>query len=98
MDPRINSGRIQVFRFLKRDSSQLIIDWATSMLADGHDSPSLQILAGLVVPNTSIFEITDYLCKSLEELGIPILEEDNAIKAYAYEILIDLVKNRIEKE
>lgn len=91
---------IQVFRYLegKETRSPLFIDWATSLLEDGYDSPSLRVLAGFVPEENSIFEVESYLLKSLDELNFPILEEADAIKAYAYEILTGLVNYEIKKE
>lgn len=91
---------IQVFRYLEGKEitkSRLFIDWATSLLEDGYDSPSLRVLAGFV-PEENYFEVESYLLKSLDELNIPILEEADAIKAYAYEILTGLVNHEITKE
>lgn len=91
---------IQVFRYLegKETRSPLFIAWATSLLEDGYDSPSLRVLAGFVPGENSNFEVGSYLLKSLDELNIPILEEADAIKAYAYEILTGLVNHEITKE
>jgi hypothetical protein len=101
MKREITTGKIQAYRYLKRKkaNSQLFIDWAISLLEQGYDNPSLRILAGFVSEDyTSFFELESYLLKSLEELNIPVLGEDDAIKAYAYEILTDMVNNEIEKE
>jgi hypothetical protein len=101
MRSEISTGKIQVYRYLigKSTNGQLFIDWATSLLEQGYDSPSLRILAGFVSEDySSFFELESYLLKSLEELNIPVLGEDDAIKAYAYEILTEMVNNEIEKE
>ena len=68
------------------------------MLEKGDDSPSLRILAGLDSEIISPFEIEEYLLESLNELDIPILEEDAAIQSFTYELITEMINHEIEQE
>jgi hypothetical protein len=100
MKTEINTGKIQTYRYMegKKDNGQLFIDWASTLLMEGHDTPSLRILAGFVPKENSIFEIESYLLKTLEDLNIPVLTEDEAIKTYTFQILTEMVNGEIEKK
>jgi hypothetical protein len=59
------------------------VKWAVEALADGHDVPSIRILAGLDLdgwPNS--FEVEALMEDALRELGVP--ETDRATRARAY--------------
>jgi len=54
---------------LKHAREEEYVEWATHMLEEGHETPSLCILAGLE-PLLNHFEIQDYFKRSLRALGI----------------------------
>lgn len=58
------------------------IDWAAGALEGGSDSRHLRVLAGLD-RSVSAFEAEESFKKAREELGLPMLDRDEAIKAYA---------------
>ncbi|MCA1617990.1 MAG: hypothetical protein LC795_01460 [Acidobacteria bacterium] len=71
------------------------VDWAVEMLAQGSDSYSLRILAGLG-PSTSSFEAEGYFLRSARELGLRIPDSAGAVRAYACEIARELVEGRLD--
>jgi hypothetical protein len=70
-------------------------DWAGEMLARGHDSYSLRILAGLD-SFTSAFEAEDYFLRSARELGLRIPDPAEAVRAYACEIAREMLEGRLD--
>ena len=84
--------------FWKRALYQLpagdYVDWAGEMLVQGHDSPSLRILAGLQ-RLASTFEAEDYFLRSVRELGLSIPDPETAVRAYACEIARQIVDGRL---
>lgn len=55
------------------------VSWAVNALADGFDSPSLAILAGLDYGEISQTEAPDYFLKAVKELNLPIPDSELAI-------------------
>ncbi|WP_316787706.1 hypothetical protein [Pedobacter frigoris] len=69
------------YRELQDFNSDQIVDWAIEMLALGHETPSILILAGISKP-TNFFETEKYLLDALRELGMLIPERHEAILGY----------------
>jgi hypothetical protein len=64
--------------------------WAADALCEGHDSPSLRILAGLLPP-LNPFEVRDYATRALQELEVAIPVGSDAISAFARDLIADIV-------
>lgn len=67
---------------------QECVDWAASLLEDGHDGRSLRILAGLTPP-LNAFEVAERRDAALMELGFNPLDSGDPVRDYAGEILLD---------
>lgn len=70
------------------------VEWAGEMLAQGRDSYSLRILAGLD-RLASAFEAEDYFLRSAKELGLSIPDAETAVRAYACEIARQIVDGQV---
>ena len=77
-------------KMLERRCGQECVDWAIGMLERGHDSRSVEILAGLVPP-LSHFEVCALRDRVLEETRPPELAIDDPINAYVAEVVSDAV-------
>lgn len=70
--------------------TDLIVDWAIEMLEHGYETDSLLILAGMPKPVNS-FEVFPYLSSALKELGLKPLTGDDAIIAYIWTVVCELI-------
>jgi len=60
------------------------VDWAVLALMDGFDTPSLVILAGLDLSPSNPGERNEYFRRSIQELGIDVLDsEDNILVKFS---------------
>ncbi len=85
-----STSAVRAWRALGRPPNQQWVDWAVQRLVAGDDTPSLRILAGLTGPFDQIE--TDQLAdNTLAELKIEPLGRDDAVSAYATELLEDLL-------
>jgi hypothetical protein len=72
------TSKMLAYQHLKNFDIDQAIDWAVEMLSLGYETPSLLILAGISKP-TNFFEAEKYLLRSINELGIELPEEHDAI-------------------
>ena len=84
-------------RKLGRSADSGWVEWAVQMLVDGHDTPTLRVLAGESAPFNE-FEMGSLLDRTLEEFGVPVPEtvEDAAI-AYTMRWVQQLASHAAEK-
>ncbi|MDB2358102.1 hypothetical protein N9V86_03180 [Opitutales bacterium] len=80
---------------LKHAREEEYVEWATHMLEEGHETPSLCILAGLE-PLLNHFEIQDYFKRSLRELGIERKQKEEEIRIYATETVRHILDESID--
>jgi hypothetical protein len=88
----LNTRAIQGARVLNYGPDQRWVDWAASLLVEGADTPGLRVLAGLLPPFNA-FEVTQLLDRTLDELGAPVLMQEEAPAAYAYPLVAELMQN-----
>jgi hypothetical protein len=72
------------------------VQWAVDALADGHDAPSIRILAGLDLtgwPNS--FEAEALVEAALRELGVPETDRVSRALAYVREVAAAIVAGEI---
>jgi hypothetical protein len=82
----VSTGEIVASRALERQCGEDCIDWALSMLVDGHDSRHLRMLAGRVEPHNH-FELAALRDRALEELGEKPVSFGQALRLFAKERL-----------
>jgi hypothetical protein len=75
-------------RLVGNDSDEDYIDWAGACLQEGRDSKSLRKLSELASRRPLITkEVSFYFLRAIEELGMEIPDEAQAINAYARELV-----------
>jgi hypothetical protein len=84
-------------RAMNRVSAADYVAWATGMLVDGHDSPTLRVLAGLD-ERGSVFETEEYFSRALRELQIPEPDEAGKMRAYAYDLARQILGGTLAAE
>ena len=89
----LTTRAIQGARALNYTPDERWVDWAVRLLTEGADTPSLRIMAGLRAP-LDYLEITRLLDRTLDELGVPALARDEAVNAYAQDLVGELVRNQ----
>lgn len=82
----VTTARILADKALQRACGQECVEWAVSMLEQGHDGHYLSMLAG-TCPPFNHFEIADYRDRSLRELGITDISKEAAVTAFSVEQL-----------
>lgn len=82
----ITTAPILADKALQRTCGQECVDWAVSMLEQGHDNPGITMLAGLSPPFNH-FEVAGYRDRSLRELGITDVSDSIAVTTYVAERL-----------
>jgi hypothetical protein len=71
-----------------------MVDWATSGLVAGEDTPALVILSGLD-RNSSVFEVMPWFDKALSELGIAHSPPEEIRRAFVGAVSRSLLDGRI---
>ena len=97
MTTTVTTTAIRAFRALGRPPSQSWVDWAVRLLVEGADTPALRMLAGRSAP----FDPRDdmaVLDRALAELGIPHLDKNAAVEAYATELVERMLRDRAVTE
>jgi hypothetical protein len=84
-------------RAMNRVSAADYVEWATGMLVDGHDTPTLRVLAGLD-ERGSAFEAEEYFRRVLRELQIPEPDEAGKMRAYACDLARQIVSGTLAAE
>lgn len=87
---RLSTRAVQAARVLNFTPDQRWVDWAERMLVEGTDTPGLRIMAGLLPPFSS-FEVTQLLDRVLDELGVSAMSGDEALAAYAHDLVSGLL-------
>jgi hypothetical protein len=82
----ITTAHLLLDRSLGDTAGQECVDWAIGMLEEGRDGYYLTRLAGMLPPHNH-FEISNLRDKALIELGIADMSADDAVVAYAVELL-----------
>jgi len=82
----ITTARILAAKALQQTCGQECVDWAISMLEQGHDGHYLTMLAG-TSPPFNHFEVADYRDRSLRELRITDISDEAAVAAFSAEHL-----------
>lgn len=91
----LTTKAILAFRALNKSIDKNWIDWATSMLEQGYDTPHLRMLAGEANPYlSSQFEMRELVDKTLEELGFSWFDIDHVVKEYTAELLQDMLNGK----
>jgi hypothetical protein len=86
-------------RILGTASSRDYIQWAESLLLQNVGSENVAILAGLACENNSDSEeVEKYFQRSLEDLGLVLPNEEEALKNYAKVICEQIVSGDLEPE
>ncbi|MDZ4402873.1 hypothetical protein [Prosthecobacter sp.] len=86
------TGKVVMFCGTNLGSAKDCIEWAVHALCHGEDTPHLRILAGLTEPVSS-FEVRDYAIKTLKELNISIPTGDQAVIAYARDLIQEIAND-----
>jgi hypothetical protein len=91
-----STNAIRAYRALKRPPDERWVQWATSLLVAGTDTPSLRIVAGLIPPFDDI-EVTRRVDAALTELLAGRLADPaDAVESYTGELLRALVAGKAE--
>lgn len=91
----LTTTAILAYRALNRSIDEKWMDWATSMLERGYDTPHLRMLAGELNPNlSSQFEMRELVDKTLVELGFSWADLEYVIKEYTAELLQDMLDDK----
>ncbi len=90
MNPDTLLGKVYLFLVTPHGYAEDCIKWAVRMLCKGYDSEHLRELAGIEPPFND-FEIIEYVKRSLSELGLPVPNEDMAIKFYAMSLADEIL-------
>lgn len=67
---------------------------AANALVEGHDSPSLRMLAGIGL--SDVDSVRQLVYKSMKELGIPVYSKEQAGLVLAHAIAKDVVDGRLD--
>jgi hypothetical protein len=71
-----------------------IVSWAQNALELGDDSPSLRILAGLVMP-ADLSDVEFYFQRTLRELGWTLTDPEALMWLYARQIASDILRGAV---
>ena len=85
---------IRAWRLLDRPPNERWVEWAERLLVEGADTPALRMVAGLRAP-LDYFETTKLVDRALAELGIPVVEKDVGVEAYAA-VLVEVLLHSSE--
>jgi hypothetical protein len=77
---------VMALPYLDRPLDAQVVGWACQMLERGYDGENLRILASLSAPLNE-FELADYLQRTFDEQGIPVLSEAKLLDSYVFELL-----------
>src|SRR5262245_9133475 len=83
---KISTAHILADKALQESCGQNCVDWAITMLEQGHDGHNLMMLAGMLPPYNH-FEIAALRDRALHELRIGDLDPSVAIRTFAVERL-----------
>lgn len=92
---KVTTAQILVDRTLNQLCEQRCVDWAISMLEEGHDGDWLRMLAGKIPP-CNHFEIADLRDRTLHEQGITDLDPSATIRAFTAEQLRLALSGEVE--
>ncbi|PWU19307.1 MAG: hypothetical protein C5B50_06850 [Verrucomicrobia bacterium] len=82
---------------MRRSTAEEYIEWAIGMLVKGYDSPNLKMLAALSA-NTTLSEAEPHFSRALAELGIPELNEPEALTTCASRIADQILEAQLAPE
>jgi hypothetical protein len=83
---RVTTAEILAKRALEMSCGQDCLDWAATLLIEGHDTHYLRMLAGKLPPHNH-FEIAALRDRALDELGVSSVSREDAVCLYAAERL-----------
>ena len=82
----VSTARILADKALQTPCGEECVQWAGSMLEQGHDGRNLVFLAGMTPPFNH-FELADLRDRALVEIGVSAISESAAVRKYAAEAL-----------
>ena len=85
---------IKLNYFLHRPKLSRNVDWAVSMLEQGHDSQHLRILAGEIEPHNR-HEIIRFTKAAFNELGFELVTGPEILVEYTGEVVADYIRGDI---
>jgi hypothetical protein len=83
-------GKVIMFCGSDLGDAEDCVQWAGDAVCEGHDTPSLWILAGLLPP-LNPFEVRDYATRALQELDIAIPSGSDAVSAFARDLIAEII-------
>jgi hypothetical protein len=92
---KVTTAHILADKALDEPCGQTCVDWAITMLEQGHDGHYLTRLAGMLPPYNH-FELADLRDRALREQGIPDVDDSAAVRAFAAERLRLALAGEIE--
>lgn len=95
--PTVTTTRIVAEKWLQKTCAQQCVDWAIGMLEDGSESDHVTRLAGKLPPFNH-FEIAALRDRALEELQVVEAPREEAVIAYASEVLLQGLDGEIPWE
>ena len=83
---QVTTARILARRATLAECGQECVDWAISILEQGHDGHYLRLLIGMSPPFNH-FEVAGYRDGLLTELGLANISTDDGVSRYSAEVL-----------
>jgi hypothetical protein len=89
--------RVLALREMGRGSAADVVQWAGDALAEGRDSPSLRVLAGLSPP-LSGYEVDRHLRDATGELGVSVPDRETLLALFARLVARGIVDGSVSPE